>query len=62
MISKDARDVDGNTSLHLSSSQGQLDVIKFLISEATADFTIKNNAGYLANEIAFNTEVQTLFA
>ena len=62
MISKDAVDMDGNTSLHLSSQAGQLDIIKFLILDAHADYTIKNNFGYLPCDIAFNTEVQTLFS
>jgi hypothetical protein len=36
-------------------------VIRFLISEAKADFTIKNNFGYFALDIAYNTDVRTLF-
>ena len=39
-----------------------MDVIKFLISEPpAADTTIKNRAGFLAYDIAYNTHVQNLF-
>lgn len=51
-------DVDGNTSLHLASAQGQLEAITFLITEPPhADTTLKNRAGFLAYDIAYNTDV-----
>ena len=57
-IDKNTVDYDGNTPLHLASQQGQLDVIKFLINEAPpANPTIKNAAGFLAYDIAYNSEV-----
>jgi len=61
MINRNAPDIDGNTALHLSSKSGQLDVIKFLITEANADHTLKNRVGYLAYDMAYNMEVQLLF-
>ena len=61
MLNKNAVDADGNTALHLSSQQGQADVIQFLISEANVDHTIKNSVGYVAYDIAYNADVQGLF-
>ena len=61
MIDRNARDIDGNTPLHLSSSQGHLELITFLIKEAKVDHTVKNNASYLAFDMAYNTDVQNLF-
>jgi len=52
--------VDGNTSLHLASQQGQLEAITFLLSEANVDHSIKNSVGYLAFDTAYNTDVQNL--
>ena len=60
-IDKNALDIDGNTPLHLAAQQGQIDVIKFLLGEPpAADSTIKNAAGFLAYDIAYNTDVQSL--
>ena len=60
-IDKNALDADGNTPLHLASQQGQVDTIKFLLGEAPpADSSIKNAAGFLAYDIAYNSEVQNL--
>ena len=49
--------MDGNTALHLASLSGQVDVVQFFISDANVDYQIKNNAGYLAYDIAYNMEV-----
>ena len=59
-IERNAADIDGNTCLHLASSQGQTDVIRFLVSEASVDHMIKNSANFLAYDIAYNKEVQML--
>ena len=36
-------------------------MIRFLISEANVDHTIKNSVGYVAYDIAYNADVQSLF-
>ena len=61
MIQKNAVDVDGNTPLHLASLAGRVEVVEFLVSEANADYQIKNNWGYLAYDVAYNMDVQELF-
>ena len=60
MVDRNCIDIDENTPLHLASEQGQVDCITYLIKEARSDHTRKNKNGYLAYDIAYNTEVRDL--
>ena len=59
-VDKNCTDVDGNTPLHLAAEQGHQDCLKYLMLGAQCDFTLKNKFGYVAYDIAYNTEVRNM--
>ncbi|CAF1569095.1 unnamed protein product [Rotaria sp. Silwood1] len=53
-------DADGNTVLHIASSRGYIDIVRFLL-RYHAPRTIRNNNGLIAEQLAMNEEIKMLF-
>ena len=51
-----ARDLEGNTPLHLASSLGRTEIVMLLMSQATIDDTVRNSHGRTALEVAKGSE------
>ena len=55
-----AHKINGWTALHWAAKRNHKNIVKYLIREAKADTTIKNNKGELAADLTTDQEIRTL--